>query len=89
MKLRLRRRSEENDNQFVRLSKKTVNYLYSLAKSKLVPFRNSKGSWCVNDEDPTNIEFLPLKIVRGSQKSVYYSYNGGFCMEGTFHRHQN
>ena len=80
MKLKLHIREKTPDGQstsFVRLHPLTVQYLYESCISSVGNFQEDDCNWSIFFEDPSDIQFLPLKITSDCGKYIYCSYNGG------------
>jgi hypothetical protein len=87
MKLQVNNRAhdEDDDNHFVRLNPVTLAKLFEEALFKASSVDAEIDScWNVYQEDPKNIQFLPLCIKSDSCK-IFCSYNGGYFPEGTCH----
>jgi hypothetical protein len=82
MKLQVCNRAQDDENHFVRLHPTNVAKLLEEALSKASRTDADTDSWNVYQEDPTNIQFLPLCISSNSH-DIYCSYNGGYIPEGT------
>ena len=80
MKLKLHIREKTPDGQstsFVRLHPLTVQHLYESSISSVGPMKEDDCNWSILFEDPSNIQFLPLKLTSDSGNHIYCSYNGG------------
>lgn len=80
MKLKLHIREKTPIGQstlFVRLHPLTVQYLYESTISSVRNIKEDDCNWSILFEDPSNIQFLPLKITSDSKNYIYCSYNGG------------
>lgn len=80
MKLQVCNRAQDDENHFVRLHPTNVAKLLEEALSKASRTDADTDSWNVYQEDPTNIQFLPLCISSNSH-DIYCSYNGGYIPE--------
>lgn len=83
MKLQVCNRDhDDDDNHFVRLNPVTLAKLFeeALFKASSVVNAETDSCWNVYQEDPKNIQFLPLRIKSHSCK-LFCSYNGGYFPE--------
>lgn len=77
LKLHIREKTPGQSTSFVRLHPLTVQHLYESSISSVGPMKEDDCNWSILFEDPSNIQFLPLKLTSDSGNHIYCSYNGG------------
>lgn len=81
MKLQVYNRTDDDTNHFVRLNPATVAQLYEEALSEASRVDVDDDSWNLYQEDPKNVQFLPL-CIKSNTHDIYCSYNCGFFPQG-------